>query len=192
MEKRQLTWVQFFNISFAFTSISSVVLATLGRNFFLQNDILLLFPSTVFSVMLFFIGLLGLRQRAIYVEIINTIDTLEEGKSPFQLKAKLDELFLKEKIYKHPDLKIWNVSSMLGTNRTNVLKVIEMEYGRNFCSHVNHYRVEHSKMLVSNNQNLSNEQIAELSGFNSISSLNKSFQESEKIPFDQYRRSLSN
>ena len=189
-EERQLNWVQFFNICFALTSLSSVVLAALGRSFFLESPIMLVFPSLVFSVMLFFIGLLGNNQRAIFTEVSNTPELTEEGKPPQKLKAKLESLFEKEKIYKNPDLKIWDVSSMLGTNRTYVSKIINSEYDRNFCAHVNHYRVEHAKTLIANNPNLTNEQIAQLSGFGSVNSLYRAFHSEEEISLGNFRKQV--
>ena len=189
-DERRLNWLQFFNISFAFTSMSSAVLAALGRNFFLENTFYLLIPSIVFTVMLFVIGLLGNYQRAIFTEIDSKLDAQDEGKPPLRLKSKLDALFEKEKVYKNPDLKIWDISSMLGTNRTYVSRIINSEYNRNFCSHVNHYRIEHAKSLVMSNPNLTHEQIAELSGFGSVNSLARAFQTKEGVTLGQFRRKV--
>ena len=188
MEERRLNWVQFFNICLAFTSVSSGVLASLGRNFFLQNPWLLIFPSAVFTTMLFIIGLLGNKQKAIFTEVASVTEVTEEGKPPLRLKKRLEELFEKEMIYKNTDLKIWDLTSMLGTNRTYVSKLINTEYGRNFCAHVNHYRIEHAKQLIEKNKNLSNEQIAELSGFGSLNSFYRSFQSVEGISVGAYRK----
>ncbi len=190
LDERKLNWLQFFNISFALTSMSSAVLAALGRNFFLNNSMYLLIPSIVFTLMLFVIGLLGNYQRAIFTEIDRTQDAQDEGKPPLRLKSKLDALFEKEKVYKNPDLKIWDISSMLGTNRTYVSRIINSEYNRNFCSHVNHYRVEHVKSLVKSNPNLTNEQISELSGFGSVNSLARVFQGQEGVTLGQFRRKI--
>ncbi|MFO8022230.1 MAG: helix-turn-helix domain-containing protein [Perlabentimonas sp.] len=191
MEERKLTWVQFFNFCFAFTTVSSAILASIGRNVFLQNEWLLIFPSIVFTLMLFAIGLLGFNQTAAFSEIDSTYDITEEGRSPLQLKTKLEFLFEKEKVFKNPDLKIWDICSMLGTNRTYVSKFINREYGANFCSHVNHYRIEYAKQLVRQNKNLTNEQIAELSGFGSVNSLFRVFQSNEKISLSQFRKRIS-
>lgn len=190
MEDRKLNWLQFFNICFALTSVSSAVLAVLGRNTFLENTYLLIIPSIVFTVMLFFVGLLGNSQRAIFTEIENAPDLNNEGKPPQRIKAKLDNLFEKEKVYKNPDLKIWDVSSMLGTNRTYVSNAINTEYGRNFCAHVNFYRINHAKALIQSNPNLTNQQIAELAGFGSASSLHRAFQSSEGLSVGQYRKQM--
>jgi AraC-like DNA-binding protein len=187
-EDRQLNWLQFFNICFAITSFSGAALAAVGRNFFLNNQILLIIPSVVFTILLFFIGLLGNTQKAIFTEIESAPESQDEGKINPQLKTKLDELFEREKIYKNQDLKIWDVSSMLGTNRTYVSRIINKEYNRNFCAHVNFYRIQHAKQLIGSNPNLNNEQIAELSGFGSLNSFYRAFQASEEVSLGQYRK----
>jgi AraC-like DNA-binding protein len=192
MEERKLNWLQFFNICFAITSTSSAALAVLGRNTFLENPYLLVFPSVVFTLMLFFIGLLGNNQRAIFTEIDNTPDFMPEGKPPQRIKLKIDKLFEEEMIYKDPDLKIWDVSSMVGTNRTYVSNVINNAYGRNFCTHVNVYRIEHAKSLIQSNPNLTNQQIAELAGFGSVNSLYRTFQTSEGVSLGQFRKQVNN
>jgi AraC-like DNA-binding protein len=177
LDEKSLDWIHYFNISFTVTSISSALLASLGRNIFLENEILLLFPSIIFSILLFYIGYHGSNQKAFFREIENFIEPKEEGKPQFQLKEKIDYLFDNEKIYKKFDLKIWDITSTLGTNHTQISKVLSHEYGRNFCMHVNHYRVNHAKDLIKSNPNLNTDQIAELSGFRTPSSMLKAFQE---------------
>jgi AraC-like DNA-binding protein len=179
LEEKNLNWIHYFNISFTITSISSAILAGLGRNIFIQNEVLLLFPSLVFSFLLFYIGLHGSNQKAFFREIENFIEPREEGKPQHRIKAKIDYLFENEKIYKNFDLKIWDITTTLGTNNSQISKILRHEYGRNFCTHVNHYRVNHAKNLINSNPNLSNIQVAELSGFRTASSMLKAFQEIE-------------
>ncbi|MFA5649158.1 MAG: helix-turn-helix domain-containing protein [Bacteroidales bacterium] len=191
VENRGLRWLQLLNISFGLASLSSAILVVLGRNLFLHNSILLIFPSIIFSILLFFIGFMGSNQRAVFTEIENTPDLQDEGKSPQKLKAKLEQLFEKEMIYKNQDLKIWDISFMLGVNSTHITDLIKTEYNRNFRTHVNHYRFEHAKALIYSNPNLSNQQIAELAGFGTVKSFFRAFQASEKISLIQFRRRVN-
>jgi AraC-like DNA-binding protein len=188
MEERKLNWLQFFNFSMAFTSLAGIVLAILGREMFQDHEFFLIFPSAVFSAMLFFIGFLGNSQKAIFTELEKEQLPYIEGKPSVSLKGKLDNLFQEEKIFKNPDLKIWDVSLMLGTNRTYVSKMINSGYDRNFCAFVNHYRVEHAKSVMRNNKNLTNEQIGELSGFGSVNSFYRAFLDHENMSLSQYRK----
>lgn len=100
----------------------------------------------------------------------------------------MENLFNDDMIFRNPDLKIWDVCNMLGTNRTYVSKVINREYGRNFCNHVNHYRVQYAKRLIVKNSQLTNEEIAENSGFGSVNSLYRAFLSAEKRSLGDFRK----
>lgn len=188
-EDRKLHWVQFFNVLLAFTSLFSIVAAFLGRETFTSGALSLALPSIVFSLMLFFIGLAGNTQKALYIaeNPLEEQETAPAEKNTAPLKRKLVKLFEKEKIFKNPDLKIWDVCHMLGTNRTYVSRLINEEYKRNFCNHVNHYRVQYAMELANENPALSNEQIADLAGFGSQNSMHRAFVTAVGVTLKQYR-----
>jgi AraC-like DNA-binding protein len=189
-EDRKLHWVQLFNILLGVTSLMSIIAAFLGRETFTSGAIPLALPSVIFSLMLFFIGLAGNTQKALYIaekNIEEESDTTRLDKNITQLRKKLDNLFEKEKIFKNPDLKIWDVSHMLGTNRTYVSRLINEEYKKNFCNHVNQYRVEYAMELARQNPELTNEQIADLTGFGSQNSMHRAFQTAIGTTLKQYR-----
>ncbi len=176
METRNLNWVLLFNFLLAIASFSSIALAILERGLFLEKNLGLLFPSLIFSTMLFMAGFLGNIQgetnwhNDAQKEKFSKNNPVHPG-----LKDKLDNLFEKEKIFANSDLKIWDLCSALGTNRTYVSRIINQEYGRNFCNHVNFYRVSHARKLIKENPELDNNDVAELSGFGSVNSLYRAF-----------------
>ncbi len=94
---------------------------------------------------------------------------------PVKLKEDLVGLFERGKVYLDKDLKIWDVSGQLGTNRTYVSRIINKEFGQNFSTFVNGYRVAHAKTLICTKKNYSVEEIADLSGFGSVNSLYRAF-----------------
>jgi AraC-like DNA-binding protein len=192
-EDHKLHWVQFFNILLAVTSLMSIITAFLGRETFSSGAIPLAIPSVIFSLMLFFIGLVGNTQKALFLaeQNIERKGIIKEDKNLAPLKTKLNKLFEKDKIFKNPDLKIWDVCNMLGTNRTYVSRLINEEYKRNFCNHVNHYRVQYAMELVRANPELSNEQIADLTGFGSQNSMHRAFQAEVGITLKQYRSQVT-
>ncbi len=194
-ESRRLKWVQFFNISLAITSLAGVAAAITGREAFASGTYSLAGPSIVFSLMLFFIGLLGNTQNSVHIkeELPPKQSNQQEDQgntsiSTAHLRAKLDELFITEKIYTDPDLKIWDLSQRIGTNRTYISRFINSEYKRNFCNHVNYYRIQHVKQLLEENSEADNDQLAELSGFGSINSLYRAFQSVESISLSNFRK----
>ncbi len=215
IENRQLNWVQFFNISLAVISLASIAVAVAGRYTFAESNLLLAIPSLVFSIMLFVIGFLGNIQGDVNPKTetaeaetgdmtgYDETETDEWGKAGAgdpaiagnryeTLKKRMELLFEQDMIYRNPDLKIWDVSSMLGTNRTYVSKLINAEYGRNFCNHVNYYRVKYAKKIMLANNKLSNEEIADLSGFGSVNSLYRAFRLFDKRTLGDYRKDPGN
>ena len=194
IEGRQLNWIQFFNISLAVTSVSSIIVALAGREAFAENTYMLIVPSLVFSGMLFLIGLIGNYQSPAHTIQIEPTDTkIKEPQDDInisRLKSKLDNLFEIEKIFINPTLKIWDVSKMLGTNRTYVSKLINDKYNRNFCNHVNYYRIKHAKELIKNNPDTTNNQVADLAGFGSLNSFYRAFKSLEGISVKQFREQL--
>ena len=198
-EERELNWVQFFNFSLSLTSLASVFALFAGREVFIESVLYLAFPSLIFSILLFFIGLLGNRQREsedgnmIFQEIPSGVDESgssgsSEDEPSKDLIRKMEELFEKEMIFRNSDLKIWDLCNMLGTNRTYVSRVINRKYGRNFCNHVNYYRVEYAKKLISENRNFTNEEVAESSGFGSVNTLYRAFSSFENKTLGDFRK----
>ncbi|TVQ06572.1 MAG: AraC family transcriptional regulator [Bacteroidetes bacterium] len=190
-DDRRLQWVQFFNISFAITSIASIAAAITGREAFASGVYSLAGPSIVFSSMLFFIGLLGNTQNTVHTQAEETEPSIPEEPSQVpesDIKRQMEELFATQQIFKNPDLKIWDLSKMLGTNRTYISRFINQEYNRNFCNHVNHYRVGFIKEVLRDNPAMSNEQIADISGFGSVSSLYRAFKNADGISFSAFRK----
>ncbi len=193
IESRGLGWVYLLNFAMVFTSLSSITLAVLGKEFFLGHPLLLLMPSIIFTTMLFLLGYYGQTQKpSLTTTTDDRVLQLEASTGaeavPAKLKESLEYLFTIERVYKNPELKIWDVTRMLNTNRTYVSKLINQEYGRNFCNHVNYYRVQYAKWLIDQDQSVPNEVIADQSGFGSVNSLYRAFQGFEEIPIGEYRK----
>lgn len=194
-EQYRLGWIQFFNFCLALTSLASIAAAITGREAFASGELSLAGPSVVFSAMLFFIGLLGIKQNSVQIEL-NAKDKAEEKLeqhdiSDKKLQQQLEQLFHEKQVFKNPDLKIWDISRMLGTNRTYVSRFINQQYSRNFCNHVNYYRVLYIKKKLQHNPEYTNYQLAEISGFGSVSSLYRAFENIEGVSLSKYRSHLS-
>ena len=180
-EDDSLDKVQWLNITVSITMTTSILMEIFGKEKFTGNDFLLLMPSAVFTVMLFIIGWLGNRQRAVLLtgkeednENAAASDETEkpkETKSPhIQIKSRLEKLFNEQQIYLNKDLTIWELANKLGTNRTYLSQIINTDYGQNFSTFVNSYRVRHAENLQQSHPKLPLVDIAEMSGFGSMKS----------------------
>lgn len=193
LESKTIFWAKYLLYSFVATSIISIAANLIGRNYFTDSIILLLIPSLIFSTLLFFIGLLGYMQNHTVVDLVK-----DEGTQPFldqkklnlsQLQNKLLELFEKEKAYRKPELKISEVSQLLGTNRSYVSALINNEFSCSFNEFVNKYRIAEAKQMMQeySNENYSLNYIAESVGFGSFGTFIRVFKEMEGLTPGRYR-----
>lgn len=185
LENRSILWVKYMFYSIVVTSLMSISFNILGRSFFLDVPFLLLIPSLVFSVLLFFIGLQGYMQNHTVYDLqldeLHSETIVVKKVNSERLKEKLIELFVHGKVYKNSDLKITQVSEMLNTNRTYLSKLINTEYSCTFSEFVNRYRVEEAKRLLceETSRSYSLDYISEKSGFGSMVNFMRVFREIE-------------
>lgn len=203
MEGRSIDWVKWLMLIFALTALMSFGVNFLGRSFFIIHQGWLLFPSLIFSILIFLIGYLGFHQTHSMLDLSKDEKEGEDA-IPFEqsdksvsdhrllfiaLKRQLLTLFEKEKVYCNSDLKISMISQILKTNRTYISSLINEEFACSFSDFVNRYRIEEAKRLLSDQLEQSNtlEEIAEKSGFTSAGSLIRVFKQFEGITPGVYR-----
>ncbi|MBP1676362.1 MAG: Helix-turn-helix domain [Bacteroidetes bacterium] len=182
-DEDRLNKIQWLNISLLITTLGGIALSAIGKENFLQSEIKLLVPSVIFSVALFFIGWLGNMQRPVLTTNDDDVNCQEREKNPVEIsntqltiiKQKIQQLFEEEKIYLNKDLTIWEVSRVIGTNRTYISMVINNDFKQNFSSYVNNYRVQYARMLLRKNPYICKEDLAEMSGFGSVMSMKRAF-----------------
>ena len=192
VQGKLLNWVRDLSIIIPIVGVASIVFAIIGRSYFTRNEVSLLIPSAIFSIILFEIGLKGNQQLQINDELFEGFDpTGEEIKvsQKEQLKNNLIRLFESDKIYKQTDLRITTVSECLKTNRTYVSRLINEEFNINFNEFVNRYRVKEARELLNsrNNYLYTMELIAEKSGFGSVNSFTRVFKELEGVTPGQFK-----
>lgn len=106
------------------------------------------------------------------------------------LQARIHRAFEEKQIYLDKKLTIVRLAEEIGTNRTYLSNYINAELRKSFSDYVNGYRVNYAKKkLVENNAPL--DVIAEMSGFNSLSSFRRMFTLMEGCTPGQYRRRMA-
>ncbi len=195
-ERYGLGWVKKLTFLLLLMALTSFSLALAGREPFARNEHLLLVPSSVITVSLFIFGYIGNIQLR-KTELISPIILREDHHAPAVqtndgLKNRFDEYFNSRKPYLDKELKIWDVSNALGSNRSYVSRIINEEYGMNFSHFVNKYRIEEAKRIIAEDRNnrMGYDIIAEASGFGSVNSFFRAFREFEKMTPGKYRGML--
>lgn len=93
-----------------------------------------------------------------------------------EMSDRLSAIFKDEKIYLDPELRLSTLANRLGTNRTYMSMFFNVYCGTTFYDYVNKYRLDYSKHLLTDSD-YTYEVIASMSGFNSLSTFRRAFQQ---------------
>lgn len=96
-------------------------------------------------------------------------DTLAE------VYSRIENYFQTAKPYLEGNVSICEVAQRLYTNKQYVSVAVKRFSGLNFCQYVNRYRIRYAMELFRGNRTLRMSELAQLSGFNSVTSFNISF-----------------
>ena len=91
------------------------------------------------------------------------------------LRQRLDRVMMRQQLYLHSNLKLADLVRALHTNRNYIYNIINREMGMSFSEYVNRLRVQHAARLLDEGRDLSHAELAERSGFSSITSFYRNF-----------------
>lgn len=203
MEKKELSKINVMLYFFVGISTMSVLFSIIGRIPFLKSDWLLLIPSLLFGSLLFAGGMIGFRQDFSVDDFAKDqdrdqkLETVAEGTAIFNesdirlkiLEENLIALMEDQQLFKQPDLKITDLSLRLGSNRSYVSRIINIQLNTTFSDFVGKYRIEHAKkMLLNFQRSVTMNEIAEQSGFPSESTFYRVFKQKMKISPKAWRQ----
>ena len=97
-------------------------------------------------------------------------------------------LFEKEHVYLNPRLRLSELATLLGTNRTYLSQYFNQNCESTFYDFVNDYRIHHAKLLFHSTDDTL-ETIAMNSGFNSLSTFRRAFVQREGMSPIEFRAS---
>lgn len=172
-DKKALISIKTLIFIFVLTSFSSMFVNIISKEVFLQNFNILVFPSLLFSSLLFMIGLTGTRQNQVASEIMldkqrDIIkDKQMEDLSDEEVISKLKEAFELNMLHLDPDLKIWDVCIIMKLNRLQLSNALRNVYGYDFSFYVNKIRSSEVRKIISKDQNINLSELAKKTGFNS-------------------------
>jgi len=107
-------------------------------------------------------------------------------KKEHQFIARLEEC-MREQIYLNPRLTLQELALRVGTNRTYLSRYINREKKQTFFDYLNTYRLGYAVELLTHT-NLTLEVIAERSGFNSLSTFRRFFQQTYGTSPSAYKK----
>ena len=101
----------------------------------------------------------------------------------------LDKCMVEKKLFLNPKLTLQDVSSAIGTNRTYLSDYLNKVLKTTFYEYVNDFRIRRACEIIDSmteEKKRSMQEISELSGFNSISTFNRSFAKIVGVTPSQY------
>ncbi len=133
---------------------------------------------------------------------VNPIDTAEikyagSSLTESQKARDFDNLLntmKSEELFLNPELKLADVSGIVGINPKHLSQIINEKSGKNFYEFVNAYRIEYTKNLLKNttSKEMNITQVMYESGFNSKSSFNTMFKKNTGFTPSIYRKQAAN
>ncbi len=188
---RDLSAVKWLLTAFLFASVISFVSNLIGKEFFIDQGVLMVIPSLTHSLFLFFIGHVGYHQDFTIVDFnrdkdvskIKGEDTGQKAAGAKVTREYLIKLLTDNELYKNPDLKITDIAHLAGSNRTYISYILNEELNVNFCNWINNYRIAYAKEIMENTEynHPAISEIAEMSGFSSKSVFYRVFKETYGI-----------
>ena len=168
--------------------IVSIVSITLGREYFLKNNLILSIAAIIFAIILFLLGYYCFKQKFFIDDLINDETTASTLNNQIKKKKLYDKqlcneiitLLEKQNLYLDSNLTIISLVNKLNTNRTYISKAINGELGMNFNQLINHYRIQYAKEKILENKNTKLIEIASQSGFSSEEVFFRNFKKVEK------------
>ncbi len=181
-EDRSLWWAKNMLYVMMLTSVMSAVFSLIGRAAFGTSLWILLIPSMIFTILLYMVGYVGYHQRFTARDFENDIRktekiTVKQTNDDYNLKDIVVHLMNRDMIYTREDLRITDVASLLGSNRTYVSQVVNQDFGISFSQFINSYRITYAKKLLIDpaSKHLSIKGIGEMAGFSNEASFFRVF-----------------
>ncbi len=118
----------------------------------------------------------------------------EESDNPSKtLKIKMQEYFVTQKPYLDSKLKLEDIVLQLNVPKKEITQLLKQEYGYNFNTYVNSFRVEELKQLFTDStyNNFKIESIAEKAGFGSKQSFYNAFETFTGVKPNYYRSQIA-
>ena len=160
----------------------------------MPQSILIYSGWSIFSAMLYIIGYMGIKQKPVNP----TFETVTNETAPVQkeneligtqkkILHKIRIQFDERKIYLNSQLNIMDIVQEVGTNRTYISTIINQQYGQNFCTFVNNYRLEELERVIHQNHELNTETLAECCGFGSVNSLKRAIASKTGLSISEWK-----
>ena len=129
------------------------------------------------------------RQKVVKIQPSAQMKATEDIET--QLGAKLEQLMNNDEVWKNPLLSLTDLAMMIGTNRTYLSNYLNSTLNTTFYDYINGFRIEAAlRVMRAEGASSTMAEIAENSGFNSISTFRRVFSRVTGCSFGEYRQKM--
>lgn len=177
IENFSIDWIRNYLLSFVFiVTFGFGVYAIFPLKGF--HTPFIIFVFFIFSAFVCRMGLVSMKQQMVMVDLdeIDTNEMLAVAKEKIvdtALLRKLKNYMEKKQAFLQPDLTLSSLAGELATNRTYLSALINQEYGVNFNSYVNQYRVKYINAYLKEHPDTSYHDLVQIGGFGSVSTMKR-------------------
>ena len=178
IENLSINWIKGFNYSFLIVGILFICFYIFNP-FREQNTLLLLVILFGVSIFMWAMGIASFKQKQLSQsqseEIVgnNFIDAYEINTNNVELISRLIDFVETKKAFLQSDISMASVCRELGTNRTYLSTIINQQFGVNFNTFINQYRVMYVNNYLKENPTTPKDELVQLGGFGSMSSMQR-------------------
>ncbi len=182
---------------FLFLVAGGILAASLIYSNFTEHNLHYKINMLVMVVLLVILAAMTVRNPDFYLKVRRKSSEIRYNRSQLEtlnvdgVMDRINDLMAMEHLYRDPELSIGTLSNILNITGRQLSEIINSRYGQNFSSFLNSYRLEAVKQELRNDPDSTILVIAMNCGFNSKSTFNKVFQESEGMTPSQWRKSMA-
>lgn len=196
-------WLHYMIYAYAGFVASMIIYGALGNYEFFSRDGWDYVTCLFLSLSIISLGIFGLIQPQIFWgfnidgSAFNAIKYEKSGLIPSlaaELKLKLIELMVDDKVYRNNNLNLDELSEMLGTTKHNTSQIINEHFNENFFDFLNDFRIDEAKELLIASIGDSKMTISEILyevGFNNKVTFNNAFKKRTGITPTQFKVRIS-
>jgi len=154
-----------------------------SSSFIASHQYINTFSYVSFAFLAFFSGFHVTSQRQLFYFHMERFESLQTGRKELRLikKEDIEKYLVEHKPFLNPDYSLYDMCIYFAVNRNVLSNLINNEFGMNFRSLVNLYRLKEAKLLIEEealkNKDISLEYIAAKSGFNTYTTFSRVLKE---------------
>ncbi|WP_194977141.1 helix-turn-helix domain-containing protein [Aquiflexum lacus] len=196
IEKNNFKWLMYLSSLFLTFYLGAFLMLVLDNETFqIHQNASWLFATTILGLLV----LLFLEPSILYGNTLNikpspskkNLIPIEEGDEQ-KYREALNEYFLKEDNFLHPDFRQQDLADYLDITKNKLSLIINQLFEQNFNQLINDKRIEIAiqKLQTEKSKSLTLEGIAQEVGFKSRTTFNKAFQEKTGLTPSEFRKNL--